>query len=161
MPIIELEKHRFRSTELAIVKKAIDFFKDTPLHVLPPPASFDGTGVYALYYLGEFHLYSPLARLNRISCDYPIYIGKAVPPGSRKGRTRNADEAKLYGRLNEHKRGIEATQLSLTDFRCRFMLLTDIETDLIVPVESELIRNYQPLWNTAIRNVSRDCNNFA
>jgi hypothetical protein len=30
------------------------------------------------------------------------------------------------------------------------MILTDIESDLVVPVEAELIRRYAPLWNTVI-----------
>jgi hypothetical protein len=30
------------------------------------------------------------------------------------------------------------------------MVLKDIEGDLVVPVEAELIRRYQPLWNTIV-----------
>jgi len=40
--------------------------------------------------------------------------------------------------------------LQTEDFNCRFTILTHIETDLIGPVEAELIRRYQPLWNCVI-----------
>ena len=30
------------------------------------------------------------------------------------------------------------------------MILTDIESDLVIPVEAEMIRRYAPLWNTVI-----------
>jgi len=53
---------------------------------LPPTAEFLGTGLYAIYYQGAYPEYQPISELNRGdpgSC--PIYIGKAVPPGSGKG----------------------------------------------------------------------------
>lgn len=40
--------------------------------------------------------------------------------------------------------------LNLVDFRCRFVILRDVETDLVVPVEAALIRKYKPLWNSGI-----------
>lgn len=30
------------------------------------------------------------------------------------------------------------------------MILNSVESDLIVPIEAEMIRQYQPLWNTQI-----------
>jgi len=30
------------------------------------------------------------------------------------------------------------------------MIMTDVESDLIVPVEAEMIRKYRPLWNMVI-----------
>jgi hypothetical protein len=30
------------------------------------------------------------------------------------------------------------------------MILSSIESDLVVPVEAELIRRYKPLWNTVV-----------
>ena len=51
-----------------------------------PPEPFIGAGVYALYYLGDFPAYEVLAEVNRngqYAC--PIYVGKAVPDGARKG----------------------------------------------------------------------------
>lgn len=51
-----------------------------------PPEPFIGAGVYALYYVGDFPAYEVLAEVNRnnqFAC--PIYVGKAVPDGARKG----------------------------------------------------------------------------
>ncbi len=69
-----------------LVKDAIRFFNGTPVHALPPPESFLGTGVYALYYTGQNSLYKKYAELNRLSYSYPIYVGKAVPKGWRQSR---------------------------------------------------------------------------
>ena len=70
-----------------LVKDAIRFFNGTPVHTLPPPDSFLGTGVYALYYIGRKSLYKRYSELNRLSYDYPIYVGKAVPKGWRQARS--------------------------------------------------------------------------
>ena len=46
---------------------------------------FEGAGVYVIYYAGDFPAYAPMASKNRIEISIPIYIGKAVPYGARKG----------------------------------------------------------------------------
>lgn len=39
-----------------------------------------------IYYIGSFSAYGRLSELNRDGqFSYPIYVGKAVPPGARKG----------------------------------------------------------------------------
>jgi len=43
---------------------------------------FRGAGIYAIYYGGPFDPYVPIA--SRYG-ELPIYVGKAVPAGSRKG----------------------------------------------------------------------------
>jgi hypothetical protein len=151
------ELHTFRSERLrsvveSVIKDAISFFNNTPVHPLPPPDRFVGAGVYALYYFGSFKLYERLAALNAGAARSPIYIGKAVPPGSRTGFEVTRNETRdLFDRLRQHKRSIEQGEgLSITDFRCRFMLFGDVEADLIAPVESALIRKYRSLWNAAI-----------
>jgi hypothetical protein len=138
--------HVFKYPELeSILKKAVEFFSQTPVHPLPPSDQFTGPGVYGLYYTGDFELYAPIAGPE---FEKPIYIGKAVPPGSRTARTRESISSNLIGRLREHARSIDiAANLKLEDFRCRFMILDNVERDLIVPVESELIRTHLPLWN--------------
>ena len=55
-----------------------------PIHSLPPEP-FIGAGVYAIYYRGDFAPYRRLAELNRDVYKVPIYVGKAVPAGARKG----------------------------------------------------------------------------
>lgn len=68
--------HVFRSPQFrSVVEEAITFFNTTPVHELPPPDGFVGTGVYALYYTGSFDLYSRIVSLNRKSKTQPIYSG--------------------------------------------------------------------------------------
>ena len=146
--------HRFRAPTLtAIIEEALSFFDNTPIHPLPPHPFF-GVGVYAIYYSGPFPEYQRLAALNRErGAALPIYAGKAVPEGWRQGRakTASAQSEKLYSRLNEHARSIrEGEGLNLSDFHCRFVILSDIESDLISTVESALIRKYSPLWNSYV-----------
>jgi hypothetical protein len=44
---------------------------------------FIGAGIYAIYYRGNSSIYKPISIEN---CkEIPIYVGKAVPPGARKG----------------------------------------------------------------------------
>ena len=146
------ERHVFRSPAFqSVVSEAVDFFVRTPLHLLPPPKQFLGPGIYALYYVGGYQSYARIARLNQVDCSLPIYVGKAVPPGWRTARSRDSETSDLYLRLREHTRSIQqTTNIAITDFRCRFMILNSIESELIGPVEARLIRRYKPLWNTVI-----------
>ncbi len=145
------ELHVFELPKLkSVVDEAVAFFEDTPVLALPTPV-FVGCGVYALYYRGDFELYRPLAELNEQVCVRPIYVGKAVPPGRRTGRTTSSEKTKLFSRLREHMRSIErGASLQTDDFRCRLMILQGALSDLIVPVESELIRKHKPLWNSIV-----------
>lgn len=145
----DYQLHIFKYPGLeSIVGKAVEFFSSTPVHSLPPPETFSGPGVYGLYYIGSYEPYAPLGNPNFTR---PIYIGKAVPPGSRTARSLGGASNNLIGRLQEHAESIKvATNLDINDFRCRFMILDELERDLIGPVESELIRTHKPLWNTCI-----------
>lgn len=118
-----------------------------PVHTMPPK-KFIGAGVYALYYIGDFPAYSILAEINR-NDQYvcPIYVGKAVPEGARKGG--QGDEVDpglaLYKRLNDHTKSINAAMnLRIEDFRCRFMAVDDIWIPL---AESMAIERFKPVWN--------------
>ena len=146
------DDHIFRSDKFkSVVEDAIRFFANTPVHPLPPISRFIGSGVYGLYYIGDFPDYQPLVARNNPEICYPIYVGKAVPRGWRTGRIGNMEQADLHGRLREHARSIsEAHNLNLDDFRCRFMILKGVESDLIVPTEAALIRKYTPLWNQTV-----------
>ena len=149
---IDYTLHIFHSPKFrSVVGDAIRFFSITPAHRLPPSDKFSGGGVYGLYYSGNHELYDRIASLNRTDCNQPIYVGKAVPPGWRTARINVSDAASLYQRLREHARSVEqSANLRLEDFWCRFMILNDIEGDLVVPVEAELIRKYKPLWNAVV-----------
>jgi len=148
-------KHVYKNDAFAeLVKDAVRFFNGTPVHTLPPPESFLGTGVYALYYTGSNPLYKRYAELNRLSYDYPIYVGKAVPKGWRQARSSdNAQNQsrELIGRLREHGRSITlSANLSLEDFMCRFVIFEDEGSDMISTIEAALIKLNKPLWNTAV-----------
>lgn len=115
---------------------------------LPPPESFTGAGIYALYYTGDFPAYRKIAEKNkRNQWAAPIYVGKAVPPGARRGGYGLGESPGevLYRRLREHADSIEqADNLSLDDFRCRYLVVDDIWIPL---GESLLISMFSPLWN--------------
>ena len=116
-----------------------------------PPNPFIGAGIYAIYYVGGFETYSDIAQLNREGqYKWPIYVGKAVPAGARKGGFGlGADPGQvLFKRLAEHAKSIEqAKNLDLKDFSCRFLVVEDIWIPL---AESLLIETYHPLWNRLI-----------
>jgi len=118
---------------------------------LPPADIFPGSGIYAIYYRGDLPLYEPLSRANANRWRFPIYVGKATPPGGRKG-THFSEEAPLtasvYRRLQEHADSIKQTKdLSIGDFRCRHLFVDDIWIPL---AESLLIDLTQPVWNCVL-----------
>ena len=148
-------KHVYKNDAFAeLVKDAVRFFNGTPVHPLPPPESFLGTGVYALYYTGRNPLYKRYAELNRLSYGYPIYVGKAVPKGWRQARSSDNtlnQSRELIGRIREHSRSITlGADLSLEDFMCRFVIFEDVGSDMISTIEAALIKLNMPLWNTAV-----------
>src|SRR6266705_666270 len=114
--------HIFRSPKFqSVVNEAIEFFAETPQHKLLPPGQFLGPGVYGLYYIGTYELYTKIAGLNQDICIQPIYVGKAVPPGWRRARTGTSETFDLYQRLRDHTRSIQqGANLHIDDFRCKF-----------------------------------------
>jgi len=122
-----------------------------PLHDLLP---FSGAGIYALYYHGDFAAYGKLADINQTQgATVPIYVGKAIPEGGRKGVTLPVGVSgarltrTLYRRLMEHAESIRATSLSINHFSCRYLVVDDIWIPL---GESLLITRFSPLWNLLV-----------
>jgi len=119
-----------------------------PVVALPPPKAFSGAGVYALYYIGGFPAYRLIAAQNADDqWAAPIYVGKAVPAGARKGGygLGEAPGEVLYRRLREHGESIgHAENLQVEDFYCRYLVVDDIWIPL---GESLLISMFSPLWN--------------
>ena len=73
-----------------------------PLSSLQP---FVGAGIYAIYYVGAFPVYTEIARRNIDNkFTQPIYVGRAVPKGARKGGFgfEASPGNVLYLRLLEH-----------------------------------------------------------
>jgi hypothetical protein len=138
-----LDKHNLgKSVVDALLKKAAEPLGDV--------ATFTGAGVYAIYYRGDFPAYQKLAKLNQKAASYPIYVGKAVPKGGRKGASLDAsqDSDALSKRLQEHAASITATKtLKLDDFLCRYLVVDDIWISL---GEALLIQKHQPLWNQVV-----------
>jgi hypothetical protein len=115
----------------------------SPCEALPPDP-FEGAGIYAIYYEGDFDAYEPLSIPG---CIWPIYVGRAMPAGGRKGLVGldASPGPKLHNRLREHARSVEAvTNLALSDFRCRYLVVDDIWIPL---AERLLIGHYRPVWN--------------
>lgn len=112
---------------------------------------FDGAGIYALYYQGMYAPYRRLAALNQgDDPQAPIYIGKAIPEGGRKGggSTDSGLTRALHKRLKEHAESIQSTtNLDVDDFVCRYLTVDDIWIPL---GESLLIAKFSPLWNLTI-----------
>ena len=118
-----------------------------PLGELP---AFEGAGVYAIYYVGDFPAYGQISRLNKEGRFLlPIYVGKAVPAGARMGADLGLSAGRvLHKRLREHAESIRSvTNLDIKDFYCRFLVVDDIWIPL---GESLVISRFTPVWNSLI-----------
>ncbi len=112
---------------------------------------FTGAGIYAIYYSGGFHAYRAIVRKSlRKGLQTPIYVGKADPPGARKGNFGlEVDPGPaLHKRLKEHATSIRQTStLEVSDFCCRYLVVDDIWISL---GESLLIAQFSPIWNKIV-----------
>lgn len=130
----------------AIVKPTFLFFENSPLHQLDKLPTFKGAGVYALFLKSTVNTYYH----GHLTSTHPIYVGKAVPTGSRQGRKNDSGNT-LKNRLTKHLNSIkQANNLNESEFVCRFLIIEGIATDMISAIESYLIREYNPLWNSYI-----------
>lgn len=122
-----------------------------PVEPLPPTECFAGAGVYALYYVGDFPAYRAIAASNRDGrFEQPIYVGKAIPEGGRRGglRLQETRTTALFRRLTEHAESIRQVEnISLGDFFCRYLVVDDIWIPL---GEALLIQRFEPVWNTKL-----------
>ena len=131
------------------VAKALLERKAKPLIDL---ATFRGAGIYCIYYVGTYQLYQPMADENRDADNprWPIYIGRAIPPGGRTGQFNLSatDTPALYNRLREHADSLRsASNLDLNDFVCRFLIVQDLWIPL---AEQLLIAHFAPVWNNLV-----------
>ena len=154
-PKFDRQEHVYRNDALVeLIKDAVRFFNGTPVHEIPLPERFTGTGVYALYYTGKNRFYARYGELNRLAYNYPIYVGKAVPKGWRQSRTSDrpgATSSELHSRIKEHSRNIAVGNgLKASDFSCRFVIFENAGSDMIGTIEAALIKLNRPLWNTVV-----------
>jgi len=128
-----------------LARSVVEALFSQPQCSLPPEDSFTGAGVYAIYYCGPFEPYRPIANGKS-----PIYVGKAIPAGARKGRAIHAEPTgtPLFGRLGEHAETIGvAENLDLGDFKCRFLVVVPVWISLS---ERFLVEYYKPVWNVLV-----------
>ena len=142
-PFNPLDKRRLgESVANALLKRSVG--------PLPPGDRFHGAGIYAIYYTGDIPCYRGLADRNRQDrYEVPIYVGKAVPPGARKGGfgLDAAPGPVLWNRLNEHSQSLQAVNLTVEHFPCRYLVADDIWIPL---GENLLIEMFRPVWNVVI-----------
>ncbi len=103
-----------------------------------------GSGVYAIYYTGNFSLYAPIS-----STETPIYVGQASPKLAN-AQTPLDQGSKLSDRLNEHRKNIEraATTLDIADFQYRSLV---VQSGWETAAEDYLIHLFRPIWNSETR----------
>ncbi len=99
-----------------------------------------GSGIYALYFIGDYPLYSPIR-----GTETPIYIGQAAP-GTQSARTPVEQGVRLTARLNDHRRtiGKASDSLQVSDFEYRALV---VQTGWESQAEAYLIRLFEPIWN--------------
>lgn len=131
-----------RSVETALLSRPV-----VPLAEVPP---FWGSGIYAIYLVDDARV--PMDLYGSVAGQpAPIYVGRAVPKGARKGLVTDELAARsraLWDRLDEHRTSIEqAENLDVDGFGCRWL----VADQLFVPMaEALMIATYHPVWNVAI-----------
>ncbi|MFC0533074.1 Eco29kI family restriction endonuclease [Phytohabitans kaempferiae] len=127
-----------RSVELKLLASDPVRLADIPIFV--------GAGVYAIYYSGDHELYEPISSG---SYEIPIYVGKAIPAGGRKGLVDETKEtAPLWKRLQEHKESLKPVHdLDERDFAVRYLVTIDVFIPL---AERVMIRQLKPVWNVVV-----------
>lgn len=103
---------------------------------------FYGSGVYALYYRGNFEAYQPISTI-----DHPLYVGKADPADIHATTARDQGQ-RLWQRLRDHLRSIRSAEnLDISDFDCRHLV---VRSAWQKTAEDYLIGQFVPIWNTNI-----------
>lgn len=126
---------------------------EQPRHSMTDVARFYGSGVYAVYYNGEFPAYAAIRGTER-----PIYIGKADPANPDAASVEEQEE-RLSRRLRDHVKSIRAVedyarengvagQLRLSDFDCRYLV---VKSAWQKTAEEYLINRFKPVWNNEMK----------
>lgn len=120
---------------------------ERPLRALES-VRFYGSGLYALYYNGDFDAYAPIRGTAT-----PIYVGKADPPKGAKTPKEQGD--KIWNRVREHVNSIKEVEahcgkmgltgnLKLSDFAFRYLVTA---SGWQIAAEAHLISLFRPIWN--------------
>lgn len=110
-------------------------------HPLANIPRFYGSGVYAIYYVGPFSAYAPIA-----GSETPIYVGQAAPQ-INNSRTPLEQGPRLCSRLSDHRKNIAkaTTTLDLADFEFRSLV---VQSGWETAAEDYLIHLFRPIWNS-------------
>lgn len=111
-----------------------------------------GSGVYAIYYVGDHPLYEAVSKTET-----PMYVGKA-DPDNPTARTSREQGPRLFGRLADHRRMIKTVgdyavanslehPLRVEDFEARRLVCA---TNAQLVAEKHLIGMFRPIWNNEI-----------
>lgn len=125
---------------------------DSEVKRLDDTSRLVGAGVYVIYYTGRLAQYAPVAAKN-VSNQFgqPIYVGKAIPKGGRKGALSEDAAAKgtaLRDRLGQHLVSVSEGQgLIARDFHYQCLVVDDIWIPL---GENMLVERFKPVWNLVI-----------
>ena len=99
---------------------------------------FYGSGVYAIYYVGDVPLYQPIS-----GTETPVYVGKADPDGQPRSVIEQG--TKLADRLNEHAKNIDKVEgIDIKDFEYRALA---VQSGYQAAAEAHLIKLFRPVWN--------------
>lgn len=101
---------------------------------------FYGSGVYAIYYTGDYAPYAPVS-----GTETPLYVGQAAP-GTANAHSAREQGPRLAARLNEHAKNIAkaTTTLDVADFEARFLV---VQSGWETAAEDYLINLFRPIWN--------------
>jgi Eco29kI restriction endonuclease len=116
--------------------------------------AFEGAGIYAIYYHGEFEAHKSISTDPTTFEAVPIYVGKAIPTGSRRGASLSISTKgrALWNRLSDHRDSIAAVDngigsIQIKEFFVRYLTVDDVWIPL---GETLLISTSNPLWNRVI-----------
>jgi len=99
---------------------------------------FYGSGVYAIYYRGDFSAYRRLSGR-----DWPLYVGKADPAVPEAVSPREQGDRLARRLMDDHARSLRAA--SNEDFSCRYLV---VRSAWQATAEQYLIDWFQPVWNS-------------
>lgn len=104
---------------------------------------FYGSGVYAIYYNGDYPPYQPISKR-----EHPIYVGKADPQNPA-AKTAVDQGDRLANRLADHRKNIAkaTTTLKVEDFEYRALV---VQSGWQTSAEDYLIHLFKPIWNSEV-----------
>lgn len=100
-------------------------------------------------------LFGPLVERNRRDPGSGVaYVGKAIPPGGRKGQGDGADGAYISQRVRNHIVTLDQTGLRPEDWDFRWVVCGDGMDPVLV--ENWLVQKYQPVLNVCLEGLGNN-----